>query len=165
MFYYLQQQHMLKIPLLRLIWNGSYIVLMAIILTIITYRHVEARNYPVLFPYSIDGTDELREFVSKMKPKLAVTFQEIDLGFTLKSKKSDLKIIGIFQSTGSGIERINAYVYTCEIGRCRLFFFLRTLESKVSIELLYKTREMALKSHKGDIVFRTSFPYLALFDK
>ena len=169
MFYHLQQQYMSKISLLYLVWNGgrSYVILMAIMLTIITFKHVEARDYPVLLPYSTGGLSELKEFVRK-KPQLLVTFQEIDLGSILKLKDHDVRILGIFQSTGSGIEKINAYVYVCEIGKCQLFFFLRTFESsesEISIELMYETREIVLKSNKGNIIFRTSFPHLALFDK
>ncbi len=153
---------MLKISLLRLLWNNSRIVLMAIILTTTTFKYVEARDHPVLFPYSTGGLSELKAFVSKMKPQLFVTFQEIDLGRILKLEERGLRVIGIFQSTGSGIERIDAYVYICEIGRCELFFFLGTFESKVNIELLYETREIVLKSNKGNIILRTSFPHLAL---
>jgi len=156
MFYCLQQKQwdILKISLLHSLFNTGCIVLTAIIFITTTFKHVEARDYPVPFPYIIDGLDELKGFVNGMKPQLAVTFQEIELGH-------DLKVVGVFQLTGSGIAGINTYVYTCEIGECELFLFLRTLENQVSIKLLYETKEMVLKSHKGSIIFRTPFPYLA----
>jgi len=157
MFDHLRQepQKMLGMSLSRLLWNMVGITLTAIIFIITTFKYVEARDYSVPFPYMIDGLDELKRFISKKERQLPVTLQEFELGHTLK-------VVGVFQSTGSGIEGINAYVYTCETNGCELFLFLRTLESKVTIELAYETKEMILKSHKGTVICRTPFLYLAV---
>jgi len=126
--------------------------LVAIIFIVVSLGYAEARNYPVPFPYRIDGLDELKTFILKKKRRVSVDSQEINLG-------SGRKLVGFFQSYGSGIETINAYIYTCEVGDCELYVFLRTWASKVTLELIKETKEMVLKSHDGTIIFRMSFPY------
>ncbi|RKZ81585.1 MAG: hypothetical protein DRR19_22015 [Candidatus Parabeggiatoa sp. nov. 1] len=124
---------------------------MAIIFIAVNVGYAEARDYPVPFPYRIDGLSALKTFIEK-KRYLFVDSQEIDLG-------SERKIVGFFQSYGSGIETQNAYIYTCEVGDCELYVFLRTWASKVTLQIINETKEMVLKSHDGTIIFRMPFPY------
>lgn len=126
--------------------------LAAIILIAISFGYAEARDYPVPFPFMTDGLNELNTLILEKKRRIPIDSQEIDLG-------RGLKLVGFFQSYGSGIETINAYIYTCEIGKCKLFVFLRTWKSQVTLELIEETKEMVLKSHDGTIIFRMPFPY------
>jgi len=127
-------------------------LLVAIIFIAVSFEYAEARDYPVPFPYRIDGLDELKTLILEKKRRVSVELQEIDLG-------KRLKLVGLFQSYGSGIETINAYIYTCEVGDCELFVFVRTWVSQVTLELIKETKEMVLKSHDGTIIFRMPFPY------
>lgn len=126
--------------------------LVVIIFIIVSFGCAEAHEYPVPFPYMTDGLDELKTLILEKKRHIPVESQEISLG-------RGLKLVGVFQSYGSGIETINAYIYTCEIGKCKLFVFLRTWKNQVTMELLEETKEMILKSHDGTIIFRMPFPY------
>jgi hypothetical protein len=132
----------------------------AIIFIAISFGHAEARDHPVPFPFMTDGLDELNTLVLEKKQHIPISSQEIDLESRLKLVGSGLKLVGFFQSYGSGIETINAYIYTCEIGKCKLFVFLRTWKSQVSMALLEKTKELILKSHDGTIIFRMPFPFM-----
>jgi len=134
-------------------------VITAFMLALLMVKNVEAAQYPFPFPYIIDGASELKSLISKKQKQLHFYLENIDL-------KNGLKVIGVFQTTGSGIERINVYLYLCETNKCILFLFLKTQEEKgVSIELFYDTKELGLKSSAGIIFFRTAFPYLYRVDK
>jgi len=148
-----QRQHTIRgTQLSRLLWNVMRTKLMAIIFIAVSVGYAEARDYPLLLPYMTDGLDELKTLILENKRRIPIDLQEIDL-------RIGGKLVGFFQSYGSGIETINAYIYTCEIGKCKLFVFLRTWKSQVTMEILEKTKEMILKSHDGTIIFRMLFPY------
>lgn len=126
--------------------------LVAMVFLAVSFGSAEAREYPVPFPYMTDGLDELKTLLLEKKQHVPIASQEIDLG-------KELKLLGVFQSYGSGIETINAYIYTCEPGKCKLFVFLRTWKSQVTMDLIKETKEMILKSDDGTIMFRLPFPY------
>jgi len=128
--------------------------LVAIIFIVVSVGYAEARDYPVPFPFMTDGLDELKTLIIEMRRRIPIDSQEIEFG-------KGLKLVGFFQSYGSGIDTINAYIYTCEIGKCKLFVFLRTWKSQVTLELIKETKEMVLKSHDGIIIFRMPFPYIS----
>ena len=136
--------------------------LVAIIFIAISFGHAEARDYPVPFPFMTDGRDELNKIVLFLEKKLhiPISSQEIDLENRLKLVGSGLKLVGFFQPYGSGIQTINAYIYMCEIGNCKLIVFLGAWKSQVTMALLDKTKELILKSHDGTIIFRMPFPFM-----
>jgi hypothetical protein len=141
-------------------WKITYTTgITVLILVLALFNNAGASENMASFPYVADNLDELKIIVAEKERRSLITSQEIDLG-------GGLRVIGFYESVGSGIERLNAYIYTCERNRCLLFLFLRTPESKkISIEFLYDSQEMILKASSGEIVFRTAFPYLAMIPR